>query len=124
MADSTGGPPEIGLAVSHGETMFRAVSTNGLHHSRHRHRHKSFRNVNYEELPEGSRPKAQESDPYLEQLDLLRQEQRSLLKQTALLNLLFLLSVIACLWFGAMWVFSKYPPPESPDISPTVTFRN
>ena len=117
-------PVKIELAVEGWQAIFHNMSTYGLHHSRHRHRHRSFRTINYAELPDGIRPAAEESDPYLEQLHILRQEQRSLVKQTALLNLFFLLSVIACLWFGAKWVFSKYPPPDSPEISPTVTFRN
>ena len=102
------------------------MRADGLHHSRHEHRHwhKRFGTINYADLPVGSQRKADEPDPYLEQLHLIRHEQRSLVKQTAMLNLLFLIFVIACLWFGAMWVFSKYPPPDTPDISPTVTFQH
>ena len=100
-----------GLALAHWETIVHNMSTDALHHSRHSHRRKSFR-ISYADLPGGSRCEPEESDPYLAQLRLLRQEQRSLVTKTVLLNLLLLLSVIACLWFGAMWILATYPPPD------------
>src|ERR1039458_5614935 len=102
------------------------MRADGLDHSRHGHRHwhKRFHMINYAELPVGSQHKADAPDPYLAQLHLLYEQQRSLLVKTALLNLLFLLSVIACLWIGATWMLAKYPAPDSPEISPTVTFQH
>jgi hypothetical protein len=101
-----------GLALAHWETIVHNMSTDALHHSRHSHRRRSFRITNYADLPDGTRRKPEESDPYLAQLHLLREEQRSLVTKTVVLNLLLLLSVIACLWFGAMWILATYPPPD------------
>ena len=62
-----------GLALAHSGTIVHNMSTDALHHSRHRHRRRSFRTINYADLPDGSRCKPEESDPYLAQLRLLRQ---------------------------------------------------
>ena len=75
--------------------------------------------INYAELPGESPRKDRNQDPYLTQFRLLRHEQRALFRKIALLNLVFLLAVIACLWLGGRWVLSKYPPPDSLDITPT-----
>ena len=80
--------------------------------------------MNYADLPVGSHRKAEESDPYLAQLRLIYQEQKALVSKTALLNLLLLLAMVCCLWGGARWLLSKYPPPDSPEIPRAVDFRN
>jgi hypothetical protein len=79
--------------------------------------------INYAELPGESPRKNRDQDPYLNQFRLLRQQQRDLFRKIALLNLLFLLAVIACVWLGGRWVLAKYPPPDSIETPPNFGIR-